>query len=124
MNQINIIAPYKYLDIWVFDDAKKGLVQEAFVGGADTILDTLTSNIPDAENGFVLIFSSSEFPGSQYRLAWSREDRSGNIYYSPDLKLEGWLCPALLRYFEQPPAELHIQIKPRKAETLPTSEAK
>jgi hypothetical protein len=38
----------------------------------------------------------------------------GNWYKSDDPPLEGWLCPALLRYFEQPPAELFIQIKPAK----------
>ena len=24
---------------------------------------------------------------------------------------EGWLCPALLRYFSEPPAKLYIQVK-------------
>jgi hypothetical protein len=28
MNQLNVIAPYKYLGMWVFDDARVGLVQE------------------------------------------------------------------------------------------------
>jgi hypothetical protein len=39
MNNINVIAPYKYLDIWVFDDPKVGLSQEPFVSGADTMMD-------------------------------------------------------------------------------------
>jgi hypothetical protein len=112
MNEINVIAPYKYLDIWVFDDAKKGLVQEAFVGGADTIIDLLTSHIPDAASGFVLLFSGTDFPGSQHRMEWSREQGNGNIYYSPGLQVEGWLCPALLRYFERPPQKLFVQVRP------------
>jgi hypothetical protein len=111
MNQINIIAPYKYLDMWVFDDPHKNLVQEPFVGGADTILDRLTSSIPDAENGIILIFSAAAFPGFQHKLVWSRAESSGNIYHSPDLAHEGWLCPALLRYFDSPPQELYIQLK-------------
>ena len=117
MNQINVIAPYKYLDMWVFDDPRVGLVQEPFVGGADTILDLLTGSIPNAATGFVLVFSAAEFPGVQHKLTWSRADKSGNIYYSPDLQIEGWLCPALLRYFDQPPAELFIQIKPAAADS-------
>jgi hypothetical protein len=38
MNAINIIAPYKYLGMWVFDDPRVGLVQEPFVSGADTMI--------------------------------------------------------------------------------------
>jgi hypothetical protein len=48
-----------------------------------------------------------------HRLEWRRPDRSGNVYFSPDLNLEGWLCPALLRYFESPPTEIFVQVKPR-----------
>ena len=114
MNQINVIAPYMYEGLWVFDDSKKGLVQEPFVGGADTILDLLTASIPDAANGFRLLFSGSEFLGYQHKLTWRRTERSGNIYHSPELNLEGWLCPALLRYFDQAPAELFIQLSSRK----------
>ncbi len=123
MNEINIIAPYKYLDIWVFDDAKKGLVQEAFVGGADTIIDLLTNHIPNATAGFVLVFSGAEFPGFQHRVEWRREEGRGNIYYSPDLQVEGWLCPALLRYFDAPPAELFLRVKPMPPNTKSGSEA-
>ncbi len=123
MNEINVIAPYKYLDIWVFDDAKKDLVQEAFVGGADTIIDLLTSHIPNASSGFVLIFSGAEFPGYQHRVEWRREQGTGNVYYSPDLQVEGWLCPALLRYFGSPPAEIFLQVKPMPADHQPATAA-
>ena len=37
MNAINIIAPYRHLDMWVFDDPRVGLSAEPFVGGADTM---------------------------------------------------------------------------------------
>jgi hypothetical protein len=99
--------------MWVFDDPAVGLVQEPFVGGADTIIDMLVSNIPDADNGFVMIFSAMPFPGHQHRLEWRGPQGSGNLYHSPGLNLEGWLCPALLRYFDAPPAEIFVQIKPR-----------
>lgn len=122
MNEINVIAPYKYLDIWVFDDAKKGLVQEAFVGGADTVIDLLTSDLPDAANGFVLLFSAADFPGSQHRMEWSREQGNGNIYFSPAFQVEGWLCPALLRYFERPPEKLFVQVRPLPSKKATVSE--
>jgi hypothetical protein len=114
MNVINAIQPYRYLDMWVFDDARVGLSAEPFVGGADTLIDRVTADIPDAEKGFVLVFSGIPFPGHQYRLEWRREEGRGNIYYSPDLDAEGWLCPALLLYFDERPAELFVQVK-RKA---------
>jgi hypothetical protein len=114
MNAINIIAPYKYLGMWVFDDPRVGLAQEPFVSGADTMIDRVVETIPDAERGFTLIFSSGSFPGHQFRLEWRRPDGSGNWYYAPALEMEGWLCPALLRYFSEAPKELYVQVKSRE----------
>ena len=113
MNAINVIWPYKHHGMWVFDDARVGLVQEPFVSGADTWIDRVVADIPNAENGFTLIFSSTPFPGHQYRLDWRRAESGGNWYYSADLDMEGWLCPALFRYFSDAPASLYAQIKAR-----------
>jgi hypothetical protein len=113
MNSLNVIAPYKYLDMWVFDDSRVGLTQEPFVSGADTIIDRLVQSIPDADRGFVLIFSAEPFPGHQIQLDWRRAEGSGNWYFSPALNMEGWLCPALLKYFSDAPKHLYAQIKPR-----------
>jgi hypothetical protein len=63
MNAINVIWPYKHHGMWVFDDARVALVQEPFVSGADTWIDRVVVDIPNAENGFTLIFSSTPFPG-------------------------------------------------------------
>ena len=112
MNELNVIAPYKYEGLWVFDDPRVGLVQEPFVGGADDILDQLTSKIPNADAGFTLVFSANDFAGSQHALTWQRAEKSGNVYYSPDLHMEGWLCPALLRYFDAAPKQIFVQLKP------------
>ena len=38
MNAINVISPYKYHGMWVFDDSRVGLMQEPFVAGADTMI--------------------------------------------------------------------------------------
>ncbi len=115
MNAINVIAPYKYLDMWVFDDSRVGLIQEPFVSGADTIIDRVVADIPNAEKGFTMIFSASPFHGHQMRLEWRRGDRSGNWYYSRDLDMEGWLCPALFKYFDDAPKEIYVQVKSRNA---------
>jgi hypothetical protein len=112
MNAIHVIRPYRYSGLWVFDDERVGLRQEPFVAGADVILDKLTSGIPNAEKGFTLLFSEYEFPGYQLRFDWVCAQASGNAYRSSALDMEGWLCPALLRYFERPPRELFVQIRP------------
>jgi hypothetical protein len=62
MNAINVISPYKHHGMWVFDDARVGLVQEPFVAGADTMIDRVVADIPDAERGFMLVFSTTPFP--------------------------------------------------------------
>ena len=112
MNSLFVIAPYRKLGIWVFDDEKRGLIEEPFVGGADDILDKLTESIPNAESGFRLLFSSAPFPGSTLRFVWRRAELSGNVYYSETLDQEGWLCPALLKYFESPPPEIFAKLEP------------
>jgi hypothetical protein len=111
MNSILAIHPYKDAGMWVFDDERVGLVREPFVAGADTIIERMVTDIPRAEDGFTLVFSAGPFPGYHAALQWRREEHNGNWYYSPELDLEGWLCPALLKYFEAPPARLYAQFK-------------
>jgi hypothetical protein len=74
VNAINVISPYKHHGMWVFDDPHVGLVQEPFVSGADTWIDRVVADIPNADKGFILIFSSTAFPGHQYRLDWRRAE--------------------------------------------------
>lgn len=112
MNSLFAIAPYKFEDMWVFDDPKVGLLQEPFVSGADTIIDTLTQDIPNASTGFKLIFSPEPFPGYSARFVWSRSEHNGNWYSWPDGGTEGWLCPALFKYFQAAPKELYVKVAP------------
>ncbi|MBX3540262.1 MAG: hypothetical protein KF735_21660, partial [Chelatococcus sp.] len=105
---------YKHFGMWVFDDAEVGLKQEPFVAGADSLIDFATAGIPDAARGFVMVFSAAAFPGHQYTLEWRRAEGDGNVYYNGEFRQEGWLCPALLRYFDRPPARIYVQIKERE----------
>jgi hypothetical protein len=115
-NQINAIAPYwlDTLETWVFDDERVGLVQEPFVCDADTFLTFLVKDIPDARDGFRLLFSAAPFPGYQQKLIWDREEMEGNWYRSEEPPMEGWLCPALLRYFDEAPTELYVRAESLK----------
>ena len=114
MNSLAVIAPYKYEGMWVFDDELVGLVREPFVSGIDTMIDKLVETIPDAEKGFRLIFSATPFPGYTAELIWRREEFGGNWYYSPQFDMEGWLCPALFKYFESAPRQLYGRAEPKK----------
>lgn len=110
-NQIMAIAPY-WLDktgTWVFDDPNVDLSQEPFVSGVPEILNFLVKDIPDVRSGFRLLFSADPFPGFQKRLAWQREEFGGNWYACDDPPLEGWLGPALSRYFDSAPRELFVK---------------
>jgi hypothetical protein len=113
MNELRVIHPYKHMGTWVFDDETVGLVREPFVFGADTVIEHMVASIPGAEEGFTLIFSDKPFPQFQLELEWRREEFEGNWYYSQDLDMEGWLCPALLRYFETSPPKLYAHFKAR-----------
>jgi len=113
MNAILVIVPYKYEGMWVFDDLAVGLTREPFVAGIDTMIDRVVASIPDAGKGFRLLFSAAPFPGYTIKLEWRREDYGGNWYYSPQLDMEGWLCPALFRYFTEAPPELYATAEPK-----------
>jgi hypothetical protein len=115
LNALIAIYPYKYQGLWVFDDEKVGLCQEPFISGADTVIDRMTENIPDAVNGFRLIFSTSPFPGCNAVFQRRHEDSGGYWYYSEELDQEGWLCPALFKYFDTAPATIYAKFEPKDA---------
>ena len=119
MNTIHVIAPYKHLGMWVFDDPRFGLDKEPFVGGTDRMIDRAVAAIPAAEEGFVMVFSETPFPGHGLRLEWRRAESGGDWYYSPQMDMEGWLCPALLKYFPQAPKALYVQLRPKPAPSSP-----
>lgn len=112
-----VIHPYKKGKNWVFDDATYNLKAEAFVGGMTQIIDKVLEgkNLNKPENGFTLIFSATPFPEYDLRLDFEQGDEHGigNWYEAKDLNMIGWLCPALLHYFDKPPQTIY-----GKAESL------
>jgi len=73
-NALMVINPYKFSGQWVFDDDDTGLVKEPFVAGIDVMIDKLVSGLNKPSDGFLLIFSGSEFPSYDIKLEWRRED--------------------------------------------------
>jgi len=113
-NSILVIAPYRYEGTWVFDDDRFGLVREPFVGGVPEMIDHLVADIPDAEKGFRLTFSTQPFPDFEEKLTWVRGDSVGNYYKLDDPPMEGWICPALFKYYDQPPREIYVKADPKE----------
>lgn len=108
-NAIMVVAPYRYNGTWVFDDEAVGLKREPFVAGVPAMIDVLVKDIPEADGGFRLLFSANPFPGHQKTLTWVRGDSLGNYYKLDDPPLEGWLCPAMFRYYKAPPKALYVK---------------
>ncbi len=108
-NSIIVIFPYKYEEMWVFDDSKVGLIQEPFVSGMPQIIDILVKDIPNAEKGFKLLFSTTPFPEYQVKMSWLKQEYQGNWYYWQEEDKKGWLCPALFKYLQIAPPEIYCK---------------
>jgi hypothetical protein len=113
-NSIFIIHPYRSSGTWVFDDESHGLVREPFVSGIPEMIDEFVQDVPDAANGFNLLFASNPFPGYRKKLRRTREEYGGNWYLDEETQKEGWLCPALFHYFDQAPDHLYARAEPSK----------
>ncbi len=111
-NAIRVIAPYWYQGTWVFDDPAVDLVREPFVSGVPKMIDRMVGDIPDARSGFRLTFSAAPFPGFQQELTRLREEFGGNWYRTDEPPAEGWLCPALFKYFDQAPEKIYVRVDP------------
>jgi len=116
-NALMTLRPYKWGSMWVFDDAAVGLRKEPFVSGVPEIInDLLFEQNIDGDDGFYLTFSATPFPRHQRELVWIEEENGGNWYETEDSfgnLLEGWLCPALFKYYDEAPSRLYAEVKPR-----------
>lgn len=107
-NAIFTIHPYKDKGVqWVFDDEATGLVKEAFVGGADTLLDKACQGKQEC----VALFSLNPFKGYDFVLNKVEGDEFGTTYYCEKHEQEAWLCPALFLYLNPAPQNIYVQIK-------------
>lgn len=98
---------------WVFDDPSVGLIREPFVSGVPEILNDLVSKIPDAKKGFKLYFSETPFPDYQEEFVKARDEYGGTWYSSAKNQAkQGWLCPALFKYYSVAPARLFVRAEP------------
>lgn len=113
-NTLLVIEPYWYEGTWLFDDASKGLQREPFVGAVPEMIDALVKKIPNARDGFRLTCSTKPFPDYQKKLVWVRAEAGGNYYRFADKSMQGWLCPAMFRYFAKTPKALYLKTESKK----------
>lgn len=109
MNQIFVIQPYYYNGSWVFDDPEVELIREPFVSGIPEMIEALTEQILHAREGFRLLFSAEPFPEYQVKLNWVREEIDGHWYTAEGTDQEGWLCPAMFKYFDAAPSSIYAK---------------
>jgi hypothetical protein len=134
MSNQMVLYPYrlKKSTTWVFDDESKGLKAEAFVRGMSEIISGVVhkKRIKNAKKGFKITFSDQPCD-HDIMLTWFAKDDieltlgnnkftlPGNWYHTGNYFKKGpkagWLCPALLKFFDKPPEKLYA-----KAEPLPT----
>jgi Family of unknown function (DUF6717) len=113
-NVIQAITPRRKNGIWQFDDPERDLKGEALIAGVPEIIEWLCNaqSISKPERGFNLIFSAGPFPGWQLKANRSSAD-SGGYWYDVSLgagiRRQGWLCPALFKYFDQAPKSIYFR---------------
>ena len=119
MNQIFTIKPYLWNGTWVFDDAERGLIREALVAGVPELIEKATrlAGISKPQDGFLTLFSMSPFPGGNIQLQWVRTEEWGGDTYAWE-EQEGWLCPALLKYFDEAPKTIYLEVRPADDEGI------
>ena len=113
-NAMLVIQPYWSSGTWVFDDPATGLVREPFVSGVPEMINRLIADakISDARKGFRLLFSATPFPGHQGAFTRLRAESGGTWYRDSVSSTQGWLCPALFKYFDSAPETIYARAEP------------
>ena len=109
-NAVYSIRPYRYQSMWVFDDARVGLVKEPFVMGIPEIIDRAVQHLNQPETGFTVLFNNTGLPQADIILNKLNEEAGGNWYKCETTGMTGWICPALYKYYPEAPEKLFIKI--------------
>jgi len=120
MNQVIVIEPYRKGNMWVFDDATRGLTAEAFVMGASEAIDMMLKgkSVLDPEGGFILLFSKDPVPDYDAVIHLEETSKLGGSFYKwKEKNHKLWLCPALFLYFENAPKRIYVKVKQREGIT-------
>ena len=109
-NTILEIRPYWNGYTWVFNDDRVNLVEEPFVAGVPEMINEMVREIPNAYKGFRLTMSEYPFPTHTHEIKKTKAEGGGNWYKMEQAPyLEGWLCPALFKYFPYAPESIYLK---------------
>jgi hypothetical protein len=108
-NALLVIEPYRIGKGWAFDERRLRLKGEPFVQGIPEMIDKLVTGIPGSDQSVRLIFSQRPFPGAQLQLDRRGEQDGGNWYHSREYQSDGWLCPALFKFFPRAPQHIYVK---------------
>ena len=111
-NAMFIIQPYKALGTWVFDDENRHLLREPFVLGVPEMIDQQLSKKGIASDRFNLVFTAGILPDADAVLVKENDLSEGAWYNLKNTTHHGWLCPALMKYFDDAPETISILINP------------
>jgi hypothetical protein len=103
------IKPYTKGPNWFFDDPGKGLLKEGLTDGVPEMLVWLYER-KKTTTGNAVVWFSSEPHACDVTLRYVGPWWHGSLYRCEDGR-ECWLCPALLRYYEEPPATLYVWLE-------------
>jgi hypothetical protein len=109
-NALLVIEPYRTGPSgWAFDAPALRLRSEPFVLGIPEMINRIVADIPGADRRVRLIFSQRPFPGGKFRLDRRHEENGGFWYFSEEYQMEGWLCPALFKFFPRAPQHIYVK---------------
>lgn len=109
-NNVFSIRPYRWQNMWVFDDERVDLVKEPFVMGIPEIINNAVAHLPNAEKGFTVLFNNAGLPSPNVILKRLNTDSGGTWYEQDGTGMKGWLCPALFKYYPDAPETLYIKV--------------
>lgn len=118
-NAIYTMRVYRDHGSWVFDNPAVGLYKEPFVAGADEIFDAIVKErgVLDPDKSRVdIVFSDQQFPSWQLMAEHQGNSMGGDDYsviatdYETLEDHDFWLCPALLKYYSDPPERIYMRV--------------
>jgi hypothetical protein len=111
-NALYTIRPYRMGAVWAFDDLARGLQAEPLVAGMPQMINHLMQLMGIEGDQVTIVFSDRPFPGALHLRKTRPEDGGAWYRLEEPFAAEGWLCPAMLRYFPEHPQDVYATISP------------
>jgi hypothetical protein len=87
-NAVYSIRPYRWQNMWVFDDERVGLVKEPFVMGIPEIINKAVAHLPSPQQGFTVLFNNTGLPSADVVLKKVETESNGTWYEQEGIGLK------------------------------------